>query len=367
MGIVECDSLLKGRRCWGAATSDEPLNRNQASPLRVKELEKLHGILANSSDRWDKLFSGTVLLVTYARARWSDAQHASNLVFDKYNGHTHYAEAVTGLHKTMRALQYRHQFLPLVAPAVGVTCDNWAEQWEAVRLELGVDIKQGFALMPAPLEDGRPGKRALDSQEAGRWLRALLELDETSLQDRKVSSHSMKCTMLAYLAKRGVDMPDRLLLGYHTSPFTMGLTYSRDAMARPLQILENMLEEIRNGHYMPDCARSGRLVKSTDRVTSSGLQGTPKDAVVKVEISDDEGEPNVWNLITPAAGESALPEVIPDSCENEINDACTETSGSDLSESEDDRSGFEKRGKRTFEPPVAPEGYTMWQQNSKRV
>eukprot|EP00435_Cladocopium_sp_Y103_P076319 s49_g90.t1 len=367
MGSVECDSLLKGRRCWGAATIDEPLNRNQASPLRVKELEKLHSILAGSADRWDKLFAGMTLFVIYARARWSDAQHSANLVFDRHNGRIHYAEAVTGLHKSVRALQFRHQFLPLIAPSIGITSDNWAEQWETARMELGVDIKQGFALMPAPLEDGSPGKRALDSKEAGKWLRALLELDETALQDRKVSSHSMKCTMLSYLAKRGVEMPDRLLLGYHTSPFTMGLTYSRDAMARPLQILENMLGEIRMGHFMPDCTRSGRLVRSSGVVTAPGFQGTPKDTVVKVEISDDEDEPNVWNLITPAAGESSLPEVIPDSCENEMNDACTETSGSDLSESEDDRSGFEKRGKRTFEPPVAPEGYTMWQHSKSKI
>ena len=44
-------------------------------------------------------------------------------------------------------------------------------------------------------------------------------------------------------AKRGVDISDRLLLGYHSSPFTMGLTYSCDAMARSMQVLNNMLSE----------------------------------------------------------------------------------------------------------------------------
>ena len=48
MGIVECDALLRGRRCWGAATVDVPSQRNQASPLQVKELEKLHSVLENS-------------------------------------------------------------------------------------------------------------------------------------------------------------------------------------------------------------------------------------------------------------------------------------------------------------------------------
>jgi hypothetical protein len=147
----------------------------------------------------------------------------------------HYVEVVTSLHKTMRALQHRHQFLPLVAR---VTHQNWGAIWKQVRDELCIDFAQGHALMPAPLEDGTPGRRALDSQEAGKWLRSLLLLDDSNLDGRKVSSHSLISRMLSYLAKRGADMADRLLLGCHTSPFTMGLTYSRDGMARPLQIWE---------------------------------------------------------------------------------------------------------------------------------
>ena len=105
--------------------------------------------------------------------------------------------------------------------------------------------------MPAPLDNGQPGRRALDSQEAGLWLRSFLKCDVEST-DRRVSSHSLKSTMLSFLAKRGIEMSDRLLLGYHTSPFTMGLTYSRDGMARPLQILSDMLSEIRCGNFLPD-------------------------------------------------------------------------------------------------------------------
>ena len=199
-----------------------------------------------------------------------------------------YVEALTGLHKTVRALQHRHQFLPLVAPAVGVTEQNWGVLWENVRKELSISFENGFPLMPAPMENGLPGKRALDSEEAGRWLRALLELSDHDVSERKVSSHSLKCTMLSFLAKRGVDMPDRLLLGYHTSPFTMGLTYSRDGMARPLQILGEMLSEIREGTYMPDCTRSGRLVKKAN--TGGGLDVSLKSTqdATKIEISDDK-------------------------------------------------------------------------------
>ena len=370
MGVTECDVLLKGRRCWGASTTDTPTQKRQASPLRVSELVKLHNILEFGHEVWDRMFCGAVLFVTYSRARWSDAQHSSRLTFDRDGDTVCYVEALTGLHKTARALQHRHQFLPLVAPAVGVTEQNWGVLWENVRKELAISFEDGFPLMPAPLETGLPGKRALDSEEAGRWLRALLELSDHDVSERKVSSHSLKCTMLSFLAKRGVDMPDRLLLGYHTSPFTMGLTYSRDGMARPLQILGEMLSEIREGTYMPDCTRSGRLVKKAD--TGGGLAvslESTQDAT-KIEISDDEGELNVWELIQTAARAEpakALPEVIPENCETEINDACTETSSSDVSETEEADTSFEDTGRKTFEPPTAPEGFTMWQHTKSKI
>jgi hypothetical protein len=369
MGVLECDALLKGRRCWGASTSDEPLHRNQASPLSVEELRKLHEVLEHGQDAWNRMFAGATLFVVYARARWSDAQHSSKLSFDKDGEKVCFVEAVTGLHKTVRALQHGHQFLPLVAPSTGVTDSNWGELWETVRSELGINFEAGHPLMPAPLESGAPGKRALDSQEAGRWLRALLELDESALQGRKVSSHSMKSTMLSFLAKRGVDMPDRLLLGYHTSPFTMGLTYSRDGMARPLQILMNMLEEIRKGLFLPDCTRSGRLVQPEGKkVTVHGPE--LNQDVVKVEISDDEGDFNVWDLIPESHNQQkplVLPDSIPETCEEEVNDACTETSSSDMSEPENGGSTFEDSGRRTFAPPTAPAGFTMWQHTKSKI
>ena len=370
MGILECDPLLKGKRCWGASTSDTPVQKNQASPPTVEELKKLHTILQHGEDEWDRLFAGTALFVIYSRSRWSDAQHSSALTFDRDGDQLHFVEAVTGLHKTMRALQHRHQFLPLVAPSVGIVAENWGELWEKARNHFGLSFEKGHSLMPAPLETGIPGKRALDSQEAGKWLRALLELSDKDLDSRKVSSHSMKCTMLSYLAKRGVNMPDRLLLGYHTSPFTMGLTYSRDGMARPLQILSDMLKEIQDGVYFPDCTRSGRLVQKNDVIQPHASTSHAMDCAVKVEISDDEGELNVWDLLPsePAAPvESMLPLVIPDDCEREVNDACTETSGSDVSSSESDGTEFQDNGRKTFEPPVAPEGCTMWQHSKSKI
>ena len=235
----------------------------------------------------ERLFSGTLLFTIYARARWSDAQHAVKITFDQADGEIHYVEVLTGHHKTMRAIQHLHQFLPLIAPAVGVTGKNWAVLGEKVRYDMGLSMLKGQPLLPAPLDNGELGRRALDSQEAGKWLRALLGLSGTALGERKVSSHSLNCTMFLCLAKRGVEMSDRLLLGYHTSPFTMGLTYRRDGMARPLQILQAMLKEIHSGQFRPDCTRSGRLVKVSSEPQSKERELSFTN-VVKIESSDDE-------------------------------------------------------------------------------
>ena len=365
MGVAQCDDLLRGRRCWGAATSDAPLQRTQASPLLVTELEKLHNILEHDEDSWNRLFSGTLLFMIYARARWSDAQHAVKLTFDRADGEIHYVEVLTGHHKTMRALQHRHQFLPLVAPVVGVTGKNWAVMWEKARVDMGLNMQKGQPLLPAPLDNGGLSCRALDSQEAGKWLRALLELEGTDQGDRRVSSHSLKCTMLSYLAKRGIEMSDRLLLGYHTSPFTMGLTYSRDGMARPLQVLQAMLEEIHTGRFRPDCTRSGRLVKLASEPQSK-FQCESVDSVVKVESSDDEHSVSAWDLVG-SDKQPNLPKVIPVDSDHDLNDACTETSSSEMSGDEQTVPAFESKGTRTFEPPVAPEGYQMWQHSKSKI
>ena len=76
--------------------------------------------------------------------------------------------------------------------------------------------------MPAPMENGLPGKRALDSEEAGRWLRALLELSDHDVSERKVSSHSLKCTMLSFLAKRGSGHAGQVAVGVPHVTFHYG-------------------------------------------------------------------------------------------------------------------------------------------------
>ena len=76
-------------------------------------------------------------------------------------------------------------------------------------------------------------------------------------------------------------------------------------MARPLQILSDMLSEIRCGKFQPDQTRSGRLLQSEPE--GKGSQNSQElGAVVKVDSSGEEDEFDAWNLI-PMRESNSLP------------------------------------------------------------
>jgi len=72
-------------------------------------------------------------------------------------------------------------------------------------------------------------------------------------------THSAKATLLSWLAKAGVDLDTRRMLGYHAAPKDKSvIEYSRDAMAQPLREAGKVLMMIRRGEFRPDATRSGR-------------------------------------------------------------------------------------------------------------
>ena len=136
----------------------------------------------------------------------------------------------------MAAQMHRHQFLPMVAPINGVNGKDWASPWMDRRRALGLTLPPSGLIMPAPDKSGDATQRPLESGECGKWLRRLLDHGAAGeLQDeRRISSHSLKCTMLSFAAKRGLPVPDRLMLGYHSSQMHMAMVYSRDGAAASL-------------------------------------------------------------------------------------------------------------------------------------
>jgi len=74
-----------------------------------------------------------------------------------------------------------------------------------------------------------------------------------------VSSHSAKATLLSWLAKAGLKLEDRRLLGGHAKPGQLvPLEYSRDALSGPLWRLKRVTSAVSAGIFRPDSARPKR-------------------------------------------------------------------------------------------------------------
>jgi hypothetical protein len=294
LGVTEFDSVTVSRRCQGVAALDVHHKIKQSEPLTVKQLTMLHRVLFEDGEIWNRVFAGMLLFCVYARSRWSDAQHGEKLLEDVgSNGECAYIEVSTGVHKTAKALQLRHMYLPLVAPCEGVTEGNWGAELCRVRRELGIHELSEFPLMPSPNAQREATVRPLSTSEAGSWMRDLLQVDNAD-KSQRFSSHSLKATCLSFAAKRGCSFEDRLSLGYHTHSLKMALVYSRDGASRPLRVLETLLREIRLKRFDPNDTRSGRL---------SQLQKLEADA--KSEIVEDVG--NSFEVVSQANSESFLP------------------------------------------------------------
>ena len=269
LGVESLQQVVCSRRCLGASASTALSCLRQAEPFSVPQLRKLHEVLRNGPELWDQVMSGMVLFCVYGRSRWSDSQHAENLLPDFDNqGKLQFLEIQSSVHKTARAFHLRHMFLPVAAPATGVTDDCWGEQWMRVRDTLRINNLSVYPLMPAPDSVLEPTRRPISTAEAKRWIHHLLG-PELVKPGAKLTSHSCKCTCLSFMAKRGVNFEDRLVLGYHTNKLRMAMTYSRDSAARPLAILAQVLTEIREGTFDPDCTRSGRLKSGAKPLDSS--------------------------------------------------------------------------------------------------
>lgn len=348
LSVDELTPVVQSKRCAGTTTADVPSVISQASPLKVEELKLLHWKL-HHGEPWDKVFSGAVLFAVYARSRWADLMHCDEVFLDRDNNQTiQYIEGRTSIHKTMRAAVFRHQFLPLTAPAFGVNEDCWPQAWLEARHDIGVMLPPFHTVMPCPDSDGFPSKRPLSATEASQWLRKVLTGNKSVDESRKISVHSCKSTCLSYCAKYGIDAMVRMQLGYHSGGsggLRMVHTYSRDAASEPLSKLEQVLGDIRDGRFMPDCTRSGRFLPN--------LSG-----------KDTAESKDAWTMLGSAAGGSATVDLVSDKSESESDEEVASSSSDGSSEEE-----FQEEQKRlkSFLPPVPPEGYVFWQHGKSKI
>ena len=333
MSVHEASPLTVSARCKGACLGEYLKERVQASPLKVAELRRIHDLLYSHDDLWVRLFCGALLFAAYCRARWGDLMRSESVIVDRdHSGQLQYLEARTGRHKTMKAQLHRHQFLPMVAPCHGIDGKDWGSVWIHVRDEMKLQWPPDGLVMPAPGLQGQVTGRPLETQECAAWLRKIVGSQE-DISVRRVSSHSLKSTFLSFAAKRGIGIPERLQLGYHTSNFQMGMVYSRDGAAASLLVLEKLIKDIANGVFDPDETRSGRI---------KSVESIPEPAGEK-KVIDIKDEPEVLEV---------------SSSESDPDSSSTS--------SEEERPAVIKH-QPVFQPTSAPEGFVMWQHSKLKT
>ena len=135
-----------------------------------------------------------------------------------------------------------------------------------------------------------------------------------------------------------LSVPDRLMLGYHSSQMHMAMVCSRDGAAASLILLERLIREIAAGKFRPDSTRSGRVVDSPNE------QSTAQISEVKIE--------------TVLSSEEEVAE------EHDMSDSSGSTSSSESASSEI-LEGHSLN--KVFTPPQPPEGYSKWQHSKLKT
>ena len=377
--IEQLQSLINSKRCHGVVAGGPVNKANQAAPLKVSDLVLLHETLETSDDDWNRLMSGACLFCVYARARWSDFIHGGKITLDHYSdGSIAYVEMDVSVHKTMFASARRFRYLNLAAPGLGVHGTDWVSKWMAAFDKLGIDphAEVRGCVMPAPDVEGKPLARALESDEAGCWLRLLIgEKLGRSESSRPISSHSLKATMLSFAAKRGVSHQDRLSLGHHVHPYQMADVYARDAAARDLRLLDFLIKEVRCGAFKPDESRAGRLDFSkrqkVDDFTGVSDLHEPFDFIGDIDREHGQLDFDAEIVETPETDPNFKPNgnMRPLGLKTNAGDGEDEAEGyvtTDSSSSDTDE-GERELVQRQFYPPVAPERFSFVQHQKSKL
>ena len=257
-GMDGLSNKLLSRRCIGASRGVGEDVFRRSSPFTVKQLAILHAELFDAKALlWDRLVSGAARVATCTRSRWMDMQHTDEVVMDPDLTNPIFVELRIKEFKTKKANAWRGGTRAAAGPAQGVIPGNWAEALWDLRQQRGGQIGVEFPRMPAPDAEREPTARPLSTGEFGKWIWMIFSRNDGLDEGSKVTSHSCKATMPSFLAKFGASVPDREILGGHTSRMKSVLTHSRDSLASPLWVLSTMLEAVRQDSCEPDSTRSG--------------------------------------------------------------------------------------------------------------
>jgi hypothetical protein len=242
-------------------------------------------------------------------------------IFDDPDGEglSGYIQANTCRHKTATSAAKRTTFLPMTGPVRSLGNSSWYLSWIRTRKALGL-APVSKPMMPTVLKGGKLGSSALSASEATAWLRELLGPFEPGVHSP--STHSLKATYLSWSAKWGMSHEHRCTLGYHMQPGHSSLyVYSRDNLAHPLRLMEEMLAAVVEGSFRPDATRSGRFIRK---------QVPPPDR--DEEMLDQAGTDSDYEVVEPVVEEVPLSDQLDEAGEHAEEVELADSSDSDHSD-----------------------------------
>lgn len=273
------EGVLRSRRVCGLA---EQMSTGvhwlrQAEALTLGEVRRLHSILDDrGAHSFDRALAARCLVALYGRCRNSDLSDIQ-WVEHEYSDSAGYLVLYLGLHKGNNAAARSKKLLPVLIPAVGITGQQWMTQAIAALRSVGMTVEGKIAgpLLRAPLSSDAASlsEREIRASEITTFLRIALKSVCDEERIKRISSHSLKRTPLAWCAKFGVAEPVRSVLGRHVSA-TAGsqAIYAVDLATSAVKEFEQVLGRISSGSFNPDNPRAEYFVSaaSTPPVAPQG-------------------------------------------------------------------------------------------------
>ena len=251
------DTVLSSSRVTGSAHRSFLTKRllKQRDALSVDQVQILEHVVCGDHPIREKVFAGHCLLCIYGRLRFGDSQN----ILEEPEIDGDYVECGLTIHKTMHLAGRARRLLPVVAPTIGVSGEDWGKSFLEARASATLKAWPGTPFMPAPVLGGGWTAGRLQTTEAAIWLCELLNKYGVPRERLvNIGAHSLKATALSWLAKAAVGEKCRRILGYHIKPKdTSVVLYSRDALSGSLEELVHLIGQIRDGVFRPDMSRSG--------------------------------------------------------------------------------------------------------------
>ena len=275
------DDISQSARIDGACIGTVFKPVQKCDPLTAVQVQSLEEQIYDLPDL-EAVLVGFCLYVLHGRLRWSDAQCTeSEPVLDSTESGCGYLIANLYHHKTAdKNSLLRHRLLPVSCISPGLSTHCWASEWLRRRARLGLRAARGVPLMPCPLNAGGFDTIPLDASRGAIFLREILgQLGHAPVLPQRIRTHSLKTTILSWMAKAASSENLRSVAGYHVGKSRSTLEYDRDSLAPVMHHLEGLFQLIRLGIFSPDCTRSGRWTgrfKSVDLALAS-LQGDRPD------------------------------------------------------------------------------------------